>query len=101
MATKNTITKDELYLFAQGTLYKAWETFGAHIKNGGVEFTLWCPWVKSVSVCGSFNDWNQDEYWMEPSEAGGIWRTFVKSAEEDDSYKYVIELENGERIYKA
>ena len=51
-----------LYLFHQGTNYRAYEIMGAHFteRDGkkGVRFAVWAPHAKSVSVVGDFNNWD-------------------------------------------
>ena len=53
--TGEKLTKELLYLFNTGKLYHAYRTFGAHIEEDGVQFTLWAPDVRSVRVTGDFN----------------------------------------------
>ena len=55
--TSDKLTNELLYLYNTGKLYHAYRTFGAHIEDGGVQFTLWAPDVRSVSVTGDFNGW--------------------------------------------
>ena len=51
-----------LYLFHQGTNYKAYEYLGAHpCKIGTTEgfiFRVWAPNARQVSVVGDFNNWD-------------------------------------------
>ena len=49
-------TEDLLYIFGEGKYYHAYHIFGSHIEKGGVRFTVWAPFVKSVSVIGDWND---------------------------------------------
>jgi len=53
------ISDDLTYLYNNGKLYHAYRTFGAHIEDGGVRFTVWAPDVRAVRVVGDFNDWNE------------------------------------------
>ena len=52
------LTNELLYLYNTGKLHHAYRTFGAHIADGGVQFTLWAPDVRSVRVTGDFNGWD-------------------------------------------
>ena len=56
-------TDFDLYLFGQGKHYHLYEKMGAHLRtvNGvaGVNFAVWAPNAREVSVIGDFNDWNR------------------------------------------
>jgi len=93
------ISSHDIYLFNQGTMQQAWKSFGAHREGAGWRFTVWVPWVKSVSVTGSFNNWGETP--MELLPDSGVWTAVIDDAREGDTYKYVITAENGEKIYKA
>ena len=49
----------DVYLWKQGSHYRAWEKMGAHqCRMGGVEgvhFAVWAPNAEKVSVVGDFN----------------------------------------------
>ena len=55
---KTSLTKDERYLFAEGSWQQAYTRFGAHkaVVNGkeGYRFAVWAPGAKSVRVTGDF-----------------------------------------------
>ena len=70
---RNKLTNELLYLYNNGKLYHAYKTFGAHIDDGGVQFTLWAPDVKSVCVTGDFNGWDASAA-MEPIGDTGVWK---------------------------
>ena len=55
---RDNLTDELLYLYNTGKLYHAYRTFGAHICDGGVQFTVWAPDVRAVRVSGDFNGWN-------------------------------------------
>ena len=77
---QSTISEFDLYLLAEGTHYRAYEKLGAHLteKDGkrGVQFAVWAPNAKRVSIIGDFNNWNPNAAIMRPSTAG-IWEGFV------------------------
>lgn len=91
---QSAISEFDLYLLAEGTHYRAYEKLGAHIteKDGkrGVQFAVWAPNAKSVSIIGDFNNWNPNAAIMRPSTAG-IWEGFVPNIGQGASYKYHIE----------
>lgn len=69
---------------------------GAIPHEGGVAFRVWAPHADSVSVVGSFNEWEQD---ADPltQEEGGYWYGDVDSAEVGDEYKFRIG--NGDQTF--
>ena len=92
------------YLFGQGNHYEIYKKFGAHeVTSGkkGVYFAVWAPHAKSVSVIGEFNEWDAAADRMERQEPLGIYTVFVPGAKEGQMYKYCIETQSGELIYKA
>ena len=98
--TRKRLTKELLYLFNTGKLYHAYQTFGAHIEEGGVQFTVWAPDVKSVRVNGDFNGWSASDS-MEHIGDTGVWTCFVPGAKAGDHYKYEIETASGAHLSKA
>ena len=99
------VTDDDLHLFAQGTWQRSWEKMGAHAETldgvAGWRFCVWAPDVTSVHVVGDFNDWDVHANPLEPIASSGIWQAFVPGLIEGDLYKYAIETETGEILYKA
>ena len=95
-----------LYLYHQGTNYHTYEMLGAHFieKDGrtGVEFAVWAPHAKSVSVVGDFNHWDTDQNPMEKAPDGEIWSLFIEGIQQEAVYKYAIEPQwGGAHIMKA
>ncbi len=99
------LTNEEKFLFSEGTWLKYYDKLGAHLMEGdggwGCRFAVWAPGAKSVRVVGSFNQWDTECSYMEQDKKTDIWQIFVPGVKEGDSYKYVIETETGELIYKA
>ncbi len=93
-----------LYLFHQGTNYRAYEMLGAHFieRDGkkGVRFAVWAPHAKSVSVVGDFNNWDNRVNRMIQLEDGETWETFIEGLKQGDLYKYAILPPNGPHILK-
>ena len=111
MATKKStrsklaVTDGDIHLFKQGTWQRSWEKMGAHpdVQNGveGWRFCVWAPDVRSVHVIGEFNDWDETACPLSPVKSTGLWEGFEEGAERGQLYKYLIETDNGERLYKA
>lgn len=93
------------YLFGQGTHYEIYKKMGAHkVKRGakeGVYFSVWAPHAKAVSVVGEFNDWDKEKNPMERGEPLGIYTCFIPEVKEGMLYKFCIETNKGELLYKA
>src|SRR5512145_1811363 len=53
------LTDFDLHLFGEGNHYRAYDMLGAHYRVvhgiGGIEFSVWAPHARSVSVIGTFN----------------------------------------------
>ena len=99
------LTEDDIYLFSHGMWQRAWEKMGAHadVQGGdaGWLFRVWAPDVKSVHVAGDFNDWSPTEHPLHQAGSSGIWEGFVPGLSQGDLYKYVIETDEGELLWKA
>ena len=93
------------YLLGQGTHYEIYKKMGAHLvkkgKKSGVYFAVWAPHARSVSVVGSFNDWDMEANPMKREEPLGIYTCFIPDVKELDLYKYCIETYSGEHVFKA
>ncbi len=91
----------DAYLFHEGTNYKSYNYFGAHMESDAVIFRVWAPNAEEVFVTGSFNDWNTTKYKAYRVTEGGIWECGIKGVKEYDLYKFVIKTKKGELIFKA
>ncbi|MEI3019254.1 1,4-alpha-glucan branching protein GlgB [Ruminococcus sp.] len=93
-----------LYLFHQGKNFEAYRFFGAHLFRRGrgqfCRFRVWAPHAKSVSVIGSFNNWDRSCHPMEKI-TDAIWEAEIPRIQQFDSYKYSIETEDGRILDKA
>lgn len=85
--------------------FKKYKSMGAHIRelNGtrGVQFSVWAPNARSVSVVGDFNSWDGAGHVMERDYDTGIWSLFIPNLKEGDLYKYSIVGVKGENILKS
>ncbi len=93
-----------LYLFHQGTNFRAYEYLGAHPERRGgkkgVCFRTWAPAAESVSVVGDFNGWDSGKNPMERISGNGVYETFIAGLREYDNYKFAVKSEKG-TVYKA
>jgi len=95
----------EQYLFNEGTLYRAYERLGAHLRTvegrAGVFFAVWAPNAQKVSVIGDFNNWDGSKNLMQPVGSSGIRETFVPDLTQGTIYKYEITTKKGEVFHKS
>ncbi|RMH31504.1 MAG: 1,4-alpha-glucan branching protein GlgB [Nitrospirae bacterium] len=93
------LTDYDLHLFGEGTLYRAYEKLGAQVceRQGvrGVNFAVWAPNAKRVSVVGDFNDWDGRRHMMQNRGSTGIWELFVPDIGDGMRYKYEILPQKG------
>lgn len=86
--------------FFEGRELRAYNIFGAHVKPKSVEFKVWAPHAQSISVIGTFNNWDEKKNVMKKDDQG-IWSCTIRNAKEGDSYKYRVVRENGDTIDKV
>lgn len=94
------ISDFDLHLFGEGKLYKSYEKLGAQVCThqgvGGVNFAVWAPNAKRVSVVGDFNEWDGRRHPMRSRGGGGIWELFIPDMNEGVVYKFEILPQNGD-----
>lgn len=95
------ISEYQLYLFNEGTNFKSYEFLGAHKTENGWRFALWAPNARAVWLTGSFNNWEVSEYPLKKIGSTGVWTGEFTSVKDGDLYKYAIETQKGEIIFKA
>lgn len=100
------LTDFQLHLFAEGTLYKAYDSFGAHPRTVegvcGVHFVVWAPNAARVSIIGDFNGWDGLCHPMTSRGQSGLWELFIPDLPEGSLYKYEIRpREHHELLRKA
>jgi len=88
------LSKDDLYLFNEGSHFHLYEKFGArpatHDGAAGTYFSVWAPNAEEVSVIGLFNDWKPGQHPLHSREHSGIWEGFLPGVEKGALYKYHI-----------
>ncbi|MBZ5693960.1 MAG: 1,4-alpha-glucan branching protein GlgB [Acidobacteriia bacterium] len=88
------LTDYDLYLSGEGTHYLKYEKLGAHVHEvagvRGVQFAVWAPNARRVSVVGDFNSWDGRVNAMRNRGPSGIWEIFVPELDEGALYKFEI-----------
>ena len=94
------ITKDNKFLFKEGTERCAYNYMGAHYDKGETTFSVWAPQAKEVYVVGSFCDW-ENGIRMECDREYGIWTLTTNKAKLGDIYKFKIVSKNNKVVLKS
>ena len=88
------LTDYDLYLAGEGSDYLKYEKLGAHVREvagiRGVQFGVWAPNAKRVSVVGDFDSWDGRSHAMRNRGTTGIWEVFVPGLDEGTLYKFEI-----------
>jgi 1,4-alpha-glucan branching enzyme len=100
-----TLTDFDLHLFNAGDHHRIYDKLGAHeiVVNGihGVQFAVWAPNARSVSVIGNFNNWDRRKHAMRVLGGSGIWEIFIPELKEGEIYKFQIKTRSGYILDKA
>ncbi|HCV43748.1 MAG TPA: 1,4-alpha-glucan branching enzyme [Bacteroidetes bacterium] len=100
-----TLSETDLYLFNKGDHHQMYEKLGAHYVEvngvGGVQFAVWAPTARSVSVIGNFNSWDRRKHAMRMLGASGIWEIFIPGLPEGELYKFHVKTQHGFVLDKA
>ncbi|MCD4700425.1 MAG: 1,4-alpha-glucan branching protein GlgB [Candidatus Aegiribacteria sp.] len=95
----------DLHLLAEGNHYQLYDKFGARVwKAGdtdGVLFSVWAPNASSVSVIGTWSNWDRRRHPMRSRGSTGVWELFIPDISPGDLYKYSLRTNTGEIIEKS
>ena len=95
----------DIYYFREGTHQRLWDCLGARprVIDGvsGVQFAVWAPNARRVSVVGDFNDWDGRVNPMRLRIEGGIWEIFLPGIRELSHYKFEILSAEGHVLVKS
>jgi 1,4-alpha-glucan branching enzyme len=96
------LSEFDLYLMGEGRHYDTYEKLGAHIHTvagvRGVNFAVWAPSARRVSVVGDLNHWDGRVNPMRSRGSSGVWEIFVPELDEGAIYKYEIIGPRGELL---
>jgi 1,4-alpha-glucan branching enzyme len=92
----------DLYLMGEGRHYDTYEKLGAHVHTvsgvRGVNFAVWAPSARRISVVGDFNQWDGRVNPMRARGSSGVWELFLPEMDEGAIYKYEIIGPRGELL---
>ena len=101
---KNETNNLPLYLFHQGTNYRAYEYMGMHKteKDGKTCMVcrVWAPNAQKVSVVGEFNNWDESVNPMEKI-SDGVWEAYLDELPPFTLYRYCVISASGEKLMKS
>ena len=96
------LSEFDLHLMGEGRHYDTYEKLGAHVHTvltvPGVNFAVWAPSARRVSVVGDFNQWDGRVNPMRARGSSGIWELFLPELKEGALYKYEIIGPRGELL---
>ena len=88
------LNDEDLYLFAEGSAEHAYRWMGAHATTidgvEGVNFVIWAPSARRVSVVADFNGWDGRSHVMRNHPGAGVWDIFIPDVREYALYKFEI-----------
>ncbi|MCA9170579.1 MAG: hypothetical protein KDB23_23030, partial [Planctomycetales bacterium] len=88
------LTDFDLHLLCEGRHWRAYERMGAQIREidgvKGVNFAVWAPNARGVSIVGDFNNWDTRTHPMRKHIPSGIWELFIPGMEPGERYKYRV-----------
>jgi len=89
------LTEQDLYLFNEGTHFRLYEHFGAHLVRvkdvEGTYFAVWAPNARQVNVMGEFNGWSKANHPLQCRGSSGIWEGFIPGVQAGAHYKYYVD----------
>jgi len=100
-----TLTELDTYLFNAGNHHRIYEKLGAHPKTidgiKGIQFAVWAPSARSVSVIGDFNSWDKRSHAMRVLGSSGVWELFIPELPEGTLYKFDVKGPDGKYYEKT
>lgn len=102
---KTDITDFDLYLMGEGNHFNSYDKYGSKVKTKdgvkGVEFAVWAPNAKAVSIVGNFNYWNPGAYPMHNINGSGVWALFLPGLDHGEIYKYALKSHENHVFFKS
>ncbi len=90
------------HLMAEGRHRRSFDKLGAHPVTmegtAGINFAVWAPNARRVSVVGDFNAWDGRRHPMRLHPGCGVWEIFIPGIGEGAVYKFEILGPRGELL---
>lgn len=84
----------EQWLLSEGSMLRPYEVLGAHFMEcggvSGVNFRLWSPNARCVSIVGDFNYWDGRRHPMRFHPKSGVWELFLPKVSLGQLYKFEL-----------
>ena len=84
----------EQWLLSEGSMLRPYEVLGAHFIEcdgvSGVNFRLWAPNARRVSIVGDFNYWDGRRHPMRFHLKSGVWELFLPKSSLGQLYKFEL-----------
>jgi len=94
------LSEFDLHLFGEGKLLRGYEKLGAQVREidgvRGVNFAVWAPNARSISVVGDFNHWDGRRHPLKLHPTGGVWEIFIPGLDAGEKYKFRVRGAHGE-----
>ena len=93
------LTDYDVHLFSEGTHWHSHEKLGAQLRTvdgiDGVNFAVWAPNARNISVVGDFNSWDGRRHPLRKLIPSGIWELFVPGLTAGEKYKFRVFTNDG------
>jgi 1,4-alpha-glucan branching enzyme len=99
------LSEFDLHLFTEGRHFDLARVFGAQPARvdgvRGVNFAVWAPNARRVSVVGDWNSWDGRRHPMRARHPTGVWELFVPRLAPGARYKFEVAGADGSIVQKA
>ena len=97
------LTDYDRYLLGEGQHWQSYDKLGAQLCTikgvKGVNFIVWAPNARAVSVIGDFNKWDRTAHPMQNVGFSGYWELFIPNIGAGTLYKFDVN-QNGNWVEK-
>lgn len=88
------VSEFDIYSFNEATHYHSHLFLGSRVIEyagiSGVQFTLWAPGLKAVSLAADFNSWSVNSNTLLKVHDSGLWSLWIPNIKAGTKYQYVL-----------